>query len=384
MINNSTPDWLARIKSDQETSSHYTQRDFQIHFSDERAQQGLADFMRRYSHNPMKFFQSADDWQALVPAAIQSTIAEYGQVAPLPEGLITNQSEDRDSTRKRFVWKSEGVQDYQEGQPFNETYIEGGTSLVRWRKVGAKIVSTYEASQDLPLDLVQTNVRLTQNEFRAREWRHFMHECHKATSDKFPTAATDKHGNPLGISGWQSFFDNAFFSGDPYNIQIPTFDDIKDARAKMLRPKRDAVRPDVCIINATTEADLSDDDKVNNGIILFSPDTFFRTGSLPNVYGLQFIVVPDSHFGYFEDDVARTNDDFIPTTDAFLLTVNNGPTVTRHTREPMSTEVWRIYDGQKNALNMWERYEYSTFRYTNVMRIAKTHLMADGNNGVLR
>jgi hypothetical protein len=43
----------------------------------------------------------------------------------------------------------------------------------------------------------------------------------------------------------------------------------------------------------------------------------------------------------------------------------------RHTREPLSTESWKIYDGQKEAMTIWERYEYALFRHTNVMRIIK-------------
>ena len=92
---------------------------------------------------------------------------------------------------------------------------------------------------------------------------------------------------------------------------------------------------------------------------------------MPNVYNLIFVVVPDALHGYFTNDMTRKNDTFVRTNDVFLVATGNGPTIMRHTREPLSTETWQIFDGQKHAMNIWERYEYSVFRHTNLMRIRK-------------
>jgi len=86
---------------------------------------------------------------------------------------------------------------------------------------------------------------------------------------------------------------------------------------------------------------------------------------------LTFVVVPDALHGYFTNDITRKNATFVPTNDVFLIATNNGPTIIRHTREPLTTETWRIQDGQKEAINIWERYEYSVYRHTNLMRIEK-------------
>ncbi len=372
------PEFIQRVKQHAEKESSYTQRDFIEHFSDKQSLDGLKDFIRKNSHKTMEFFHSSDDWQALVPPAFQATIAEYGSVDPLPDGLVTPQSEDRDHAVKRWVWKTEPIEDYLEGEAFKETYTEGATSVVRWRKPGAKIVETMEAARDLPLDVVQTNLRLTLNEFRAKEWKHFSHELHKGTSDKFDTRSTDKNGTPLNIQGWRDLFSNAYDDENASAVDLATWADIKNARQQMLRRQRDAVRPNVLIVNASTEASLSEDERVVNAHILGGTDTFFRTGTLPNIYGLQVIVIPDGHFGYFENDITRQSDEFILSNDAFLLTTNNGPTILRHNREPLSTETWRIWDGQKQALNIWERYDFSMFRYTNIMRIIQSHTDLSG------
>jgi hypothetical protein len=360
---------IAKLKEYNQRESTYSQHSFLEHFSDSESQGALKDFLRRYSHKPMNFFHASDDWQAFVPAAFQSTIAEYGAIDPLPDGLITPQSESRDHAVKRFVWKSTPIEDYLEGEPFNESYIEGGTAVVRWRKPGSKIMQSYEASSDLPLDVLQTTLRLTLNEFRVREWKHFTHELHKSTSDQFDTRSTDKNGQPLVINGWKDLFDNAYPDVGVDALGAIAWSDVKEARQKMLRRQRDAVRPNILLINATTEAALSEDEKVVNAHIFGGPDTHFRTGTLPNVYGLQVIVVSDANFGYFTDDISRKNDEFNQSTDGFLITTNNGPTILRHNREPMSTETWNVFDGQKRAMNIWERYDFGTFRYTNIMRI---------------
>lgn len=364
--------WREAVVQHCRENKNYTQRDFVEHFSDPEAQEGLKQFIRMNSHKPMREFSgTSNDYQALVAPAFQSVIAEYGLIADLPDNLITVVPEDRESVTKRFVWKAEGIEDYLEGEPFKETYFEAGTNVVRWRKPGAKIVNTYEAIKDIPLDVVQINLRLTLNEFKAREWKHFLHELHKGTSNLFPMNATDKHGNSLqtgtnAIDGWRAFYDNAL--GDA--LQEVTWADIKLGRKKMATRERDAVMPDTLIMNASTESDLSDDSRVNQANIYGSANTHFATGQMPRVYGIQnFIVVPDSYFGYFADDTARKSADFVPTNDVFLLTTQNGPTVMRHTREPLSTETWRIYDGQREALNLWERYDYGIFRYTNILRI---------------
>lgn len=164
---------------------------------------------------------------------------------------------------------------------------------------------------------------------------------------------------------------------------MANWDDVKLARAQMLRRDRDAVRPNILIVNATTEAELSEDNRVNAANVLGGADTFFRTGTLPNIYGLTVVVVPDAHFGYFNDDVNRKNDIFVRSNDAFLITTNNGPTIMRHNREPLSSETWRVFEGQKNAMNMWERYTFGTFRYTNILRLVKDHAKLDGASGRL-
>ena len=221
---------------------------------------------------------------------------------------------------------------------------------------------------DLPLSVMQTNAELTTNEFKVREWKHFMHELHNATSNQFGTRATLKNGENWDMT-WANTFDNTFLPAA--ESTFATWTNIKDARSKMLRRERDAVRPTVCLCNASTEAELSDTLGVNNAAFLGGSDTFFKTGSLPNVYNLIFQIVPDAFFGFFLNDVTRKNNTFTLTNDVFLIATGNGPTIMRHTREPLSTETWRIYDGQKDAMNIWERYEYSVFRHTNLMRIKK-------------
>lgn len=359
----------AKLKAHSQRERTYSQQDFIENFSDSESQGALKDFLRRYSHKRMEFFQSSDDWHSFVPPALQSTIAEYGGIDALPEGLITPQSESRDHAVKRFVWKATPIEDYQEGESFNESYIEGGTAIVRWRKPGASIVQSYEAASDLPLDVLQTTLRLTLNEMKVREWKNLTHELHKATSDNFDTRSTNKNGESLGITGWKDLFDNAYPDVGVEALGSIAWADVKNARQKMLRRQRDAVRPNILLINATTEATLSEDEKVVNAHIFGSPDTHFRTGTLPNVYGLQILVVSDANFGYFTDDLSRKNDEFNLSTDGFLITTNNGPTILRHNREPMSTETWNVFDRQQRKMSVWERYDFGTFRYTNIMRI---------------
>jgi hypothetical protein len=359
---------IPNIVNHAKVNNTYSLRDLHSHLADKGALEQFAQMVRDNGHKPLKqFVQTSNDWQAMVAPALLSPVADYGLVPDLPSGLVTTVNEERESVTKRFVWKAEPVEDYLEGQPFAETYFEGATNVIRWRKPGAKLAQTREAAMDLPLNVMQMNVQLTVNEFKAREWKHFMHELHKATSNAFEIRATTKNGEELDVK-WRELFDNAYTaSADEY----ATWDDIKAARAAMLRRERDAVRPTVCIINATTEASLSDSVNVNNAMYLGNAESFFRTGSLPNIYQLTFVVVPDAYFGYFTNDVTRKNDTFVQTNDVFLIATNNGPTIIRHTREPLSTETWRIEDGQKEAINMWERYEYSVYRHTNVMRIEK-------------
>jgi hypothetical protein len=324
------------------------------------------------------FAQTANDWQAFAPAVVMGEAIQYGLVPSLPEGLITSTGGEGESFRQRFVYKVDGVEDYLEGEEYSETYIEGASYVGKYRKPGAKIVQTYEAIKDLPLSLLTTNVSLTMQEFRAREWKHFTHELHKSTSNKYETHAQDKHGNPLVDSKskpikWRTFFDNVYTPDG-----ADKWDHIKGARHKMLNKDRDAVRPNVCITNATTEAELSDDDKVNLAHIFGGANTYFREGTLPSIYSLQFVIVPDAYHGYFENDVTRKNDEFVKTNDIFLTTTNNGPTILRYTREPLSTETWRIYDGQREAMNLWERYALGCYRFTNVMRIPYPHTNLSG------
>jgi len=359
------------VKHYNDNNRTYTQNDFIQHFADEDAGQALKTWIRKNKHKPMKEFAggTSNEWAALVAPAFQAEVATYGIVSDLPDGLITNVSADRDHVKKRWVWKSEPIEDYVEGEEFKATYIEGATAIDKWRKPGAKIVNTYEAIKDTPLNIVTMNLNLTANEFKAREWRHFTHELHKSTSDAFPTNSTDKNGNPLVINGWRHLFDNAISCANMSTCLVD-WSDIRDARRAMLRRQRDAVMPNVVIMNATVEAHLSDDDRVNLAHYFGGADTFFRTGTLPNIYGLTPVVIPDSWHGYFTNDVTRKNDEFVPTNDVFLLTTNNGPTMLRYTREPLSTETWRIYDGQQEAINIWERYNYGCFRYTNIERIS--------------
>lgn len=363
-----TSNWKEALIQHAREGRDFSLRDLQTYFTSQTDVDEFARFVRQNRHKSVREFgQTANDWQAFVGPAILSPISRYGLVADLPDGLITEVPESRESVTKRFVWKSEPVEDYLEGQPFKETYIEGATSTIRWRKPGAKLAESREAAMDLPLAVMQMNAELTLNEFKAREWRHFMHELHNATSDAFPTRATNKAGESQDIR-WATWFDNVYES---VSGATATWTDIKSARSKMLRRERDAVRPTVCIVNASTEAELGDTLGVNNAAFLGSSDTFFKTGSLPNIYQLIFVVVPDAFHGYFTNDVTRKTDTFTLTNDAFLVATNNGPTIMRHTREPLSTESWRIYEGQKEAMNIWERYEYATFRHTNLMRIAK-------------
>lgn len=375
--------WTNAIIEHYRKSPTYSLRDFQNHFATKQDAEEFATVLRRNQDTPIKtFMQTANDWQAMVAPAVMATISQYGLVDSLPENLIMTVGEERDSVIKRFVWKSEPIEDYSEGESFNETYMEGATTVIRWRKPGAKILQTREAGLDLPLSVMQMNAQLTVNEFKAREWKHFTHELHNATSNAFDTRAQLKDGTTWDMR-WRDTFDNAYDGDttDPYtDATYPTWRDIRTARAKMLRRERDAVRPTVCVINASTEAALSDSVNVNNAAFLGNADTFFRTGTLPNVYQLTFIVVPDAFMGYFTNNVTRKNATFRPTNDAFLIATDNGPTMLRHTRESLSTQTWQIYDGQKEAMNLWERYEYSVFRHTNIMRIAKE---LDGSAGPL-
>lgn len=366
-------------------SRTYSLRDLQSHLPDKASVDDFAGMIRQHGHKPLRqFVQTANDWHAFVPPALLSTVAEYGLVDELPSGLITTVGEERESVTKRFVWKSEPIEDYSEGESFGETYFEGATSTIRWRKPGAKLVETREAALDLPLNVMQMNLQLTVNEFKAREWKHFTHELHKATSNAFDIRATLKNGETFDVR-WRQLFDNCYAftpDDDPYtDDSYAGWTDIRTARSNMLRRVRDAVRPTVCVINATTEAQLSDHVNVNNAAFLGNADTFFLRGTLPNVYQLTFVVVPDALHGYFSNDVTRKNATFTPTNDAFLIGTNNGPTVIRHTREPLSTETWRVYDGQKESMNVWERYEYSIFRHTNIMRIQKP--LPNGSDGFL-
>lgn len=359
--------WQDTLKKFHAENKIYRQSDFLEHFQSEADEKEFRRWYASNKHKPMRMFSgTSNDWQAFIAPSFQLEAIQYGLVDDLPTGLITNVPSEGDHARNRFVWKSEGIEDYVEGESFKETYIEGGTAIERWRKPGAKICNTYEAIKDIPLSVVTMNLSLTLNEFRAREWKHFTHELHKSTSNLFNNKATDKNGNPLEITGWRDLFDNAIDS-DPANTK---WQDIKAARTKMLRRVRDAVRPNVAIINATTEAELSDDDKVNLAYIFGDAGTYFRTGALPSIYGLQFVVVPDGLFGYFTNDVTRKNSEFVPTNDILLASTGNGPTILRYTREALSTETWRIYDGQKEAVNVWERYNYGCYRFTNIMRIA--------------
>mgnify|MGYP007059381988 FL=1 len=365
--------WKENLIKQSKSGRDFSLRDLQSCFTSKADADEFAQMIRQNRHKPLReFIQTANDWQAFVPPALLSSIAMYGLVDELPTNLVTVVPESRDGVTKRFLWKSEGIEDYGEGEPFRETYIEGATSSIRWRKPGAKISETRESAMDLPLSVMQNNFELTANEFKVREWKHFTHELHNGTSNEFDARATLKNGEPFDLF-WRDTFDNAFEPNDtdPYGGEVlATWTDIKDARAKMLRRERDAARPTVCICNASTEANLADTLGVNNAAFLGGSDTFFRTGSLPNIYGLQFVIVPDAFHGYFSNNTLRKNTQFIQTNDVFLVAGNNGPTVMRHTREPLSTESWQIFDGQKSAMNIWERYEYSTYRHTNLMRIA--------------
>lgn len=372
--------WKERIISHAKSNPDYSLRDLQQHLQTKDEVDEFASMVRQNKHKPLReFISTSNDWQSFVPPALLSTVSRFGLIEELPSGLITNVSESRESVTKRFVWKSEPIEDYLEGESFSETYMEGATSTIRWRKPGAKLSETRERAMDLPLSVMQMNAELTTNEFKAREWKHFMHELHNGTSNAFDTRATTKTGENFEVR-WFELFDNAY---TPLSTTTFTsWSDIKNARSKMLRRERDAARPTVCICNASTEAELGDTLGVNNAAFLGGSDTFFKTGSLPNIYSLIFVVVPDAFFGYFTNDTLRKNNTFRLTNDVFLIATGNGPTIMRHTREPLSTEVWRIFDGQKDAMNIWERYEYSVFRHTNLMRIAKP-VPGDEYGGVL-
>lgn len=362
--------WQDNLRKFHNENKIYRQTDFLEHFASESDEKEFRRWVASNKHKPMRTFSGvSNDWQAFVAPTFQLEAIQYGLVDDLPQGLITSVPCTSDHARNRFVWKSEGIEDYVEGEEFKETYIEGGTAIERFRKPAAKIVNTYEAIADIPLSVVTMNLGLTLNEFRAREWKHFTHELHKSTSNLFDNKATDKNGNPLAITGWRDIFGNAI-DGDPTASADTLWSDIKLARKAMLRRERDAVRPNVCVVNATTEATLSDSDKVNLAYALGDGGTYFRTGALPNIYGLQWVVVPDAQFGYFSNDITRKNSEFTLTNDIFLLATGNGPTILRYTREALSTETWHIYDGQKEALNVWERYNYGCYRYTNIMRIS--------------
>ena len=92
-INIMKPEFIDRLRQHNEKEGTYSQRDFVEHFSTKEAQDGLKEFIRRYSHKSLEFFHSSDDWNAFIPASFQSIVAEYGAVPMLPEGLITTQSE---------------------------------------------------------------------------------------------------------------------------------------------------------------------------------------------------------------------------------------------------------------------------------------------------
>lgn len=363
--------WQDNIRKHHAENKIYRQTDFLEHFADAKDEEDFKRWFRANKHKPMRTFSGvSNDWQAFIAPSFQLEAIQYGLVDDLPQGLITNVPCDGSHARQRFIWKAEGIEDYVEGEPFKEGFLEGGTAIERFRKPGAKIVNTYEAIKDIPLNVVTMNLGLTLNEFRAREWKHFTHELHKSTSNAFPTKATDKNGNPLvdskgDLIKWRSVFDNAYDG-----VGTDKWADIKAARHKMLNRSRDAVRPNVCVMNATTEAELSDDDKVNLAHIFGGANTYFREGTLPSIYGLQFVVVPDAHFGYFTNDITRKNSEFVTTNDIILTSTNNGPTILRYSREPLTTETWRIYEGQKEALQVWERYNYGAFRFTNIMRIS--------------
>ena len=374
-----TAEWINQITEHQRKQGTYSLRDFEIHFSDDAARHGLADFRRKYGHKSIEFLNTSGDFSGLIVPSIAATIAEYGEVQSVGQQIAQTISESRETVTKRFLWKNEGVEDYLEGQPFNETYFEGASHVIRWRKPGAKIAETYETIKDLPLDVVQANVRLTLPEFTVRDNQHFMHEMHKATSNVFDPQARDKHGNALTIPNndgeqvnahWRALFDNALDRNESDHDTLLTWDDVAAGRAKMFRRARDAVLPRILVTNASNEQNLASSTSVNDAKFWGAEDTYFRKGELPPVYGLTFIIVPDAYFGYFTNDVTLNNDEFVTTNDAFLLTPEG--TVFRHTREPLSTEAWTVYDGQKQALNIWERYEYSTFKFTNVLRIVKS------------
>lgn len=366
--------WRENIIQHSKTNREYSLRDLQSHFTTKEQADDFAQFVRQHSHRPLReFIQTANDWQAFVPPALLATISTYGIVDDLPANLITTSSESRDSVVKRFIWKSEPIEDYQQKEAFRETYIEGATNVITWRKPAAKISETREAAMDLPLNVMQQNIELTLNEFKAREWKHFMHELHNATSNQFDIKATLKNGEEWDVN-WDQLFDNSYISGenqDPYvDEPLCTWTEIRNARKKMLRRERDAVRPTVAIINASTEANLADTLGVNNAAFLGGANTFFQTGSLPNIYGLTFVIVPDAFFGYFTNNITRKNATFTLTNEVFLV-APVGPTIIRHTREPLTTETWQVFDGQMSSMNIWERYEYSVFRHTNLMRIKK-------------
>lgn len=363
--------WKDSILEHARSHRDYSLRDLQQHFTSQDDLTEFATMLRPHRHKALReFAQTANDWQAFVAPAMLSTIAQYGLVEELPSGLITSVPESRESVTKRFMWKSEPIEDYLEGEPFKETYIEGAANTIRWRKPAAKISETRETLMDLPLAVVQANVELTMNEFRVREWKHFTHELHNGTSNAFNTRAVLKNGEAFDVF-WANLHDNSYDANTTGDGDYATWSQIKSARSKMLRRERDAARPTVCVINASTEANLAETLGVNNAAFLGGADTFFRTGSLPNIYGLTFVVVPDALHGYFLNDVTRKNSTFTTTNDAFLIAGNNGPTIMRHTRVPLSTETWQVFDGQKSAMNIWERYEYSVYRHTNVMRIKK-------------
>lgn len=362
-------DFRDKMRAHFASNKLYRQSDLLEHLADPADEREFKRFAAIYKNKPMRFFSGVDnEWQAFVAPIIQMEAIQYGLVQDMPEGLITTVGEEGVNATIRFVWKSEGIEDYNEGEPFNETYLEGATAITKWRKPGAKICNTYEAVKDLPLSLITMNTGLTLNEFKAREWKHFTHELHKSTSNSFKPNATDKHGNKLDIPGWRTYFDNAYTSD-----QTTAWKDIKMARQKMVNRPRDAVRPNVCIINATTETTLSDDDKVNLAYMFGDAGTYWREGKMPSIYGLSFVVVPDAFFGYFTDDTSRKNNQFVTTNDIILTTTTNGPTIVRYNREPLTTEAWRIYEGQKEALNIWERYNYGAYRFTNLMRVTYPH-----------
>ena len=198
--------WKERIKTHAQNNSQYSLRDLQQHLQSKTDVEEFATMVRQNKHKPLReFFSTSNDWQAFVPPALLSTVSRFGLVEELPSGLITPVSESRESVTKRFIWKSEPIEDYSEGEAFKETYIEGATSTIKWRKPGAKISETRERAMDLPLSVLQLNAELTTNEFKAREWKHFMHEMHNGTSNAFDIRATLKNGVKLLMFAGMNF-----------------------------------------------------------------------------------------------------------------------------------------------------------------------------------